>query len=74
MANGITWARACRVNIAGLHGGVVLVGVPVRVIPRHHRWGNKYMLHHGYARDTPPPRHMLAKARQILPCLGYRYD
>ncbi len=33
MANGITRARACRVNIAGLHVGFVLVGGADAVYP-----------------------------------------
>ena len=56
----------------GLSGGVLLWWCSGGVSPLAKVSGkckkiNKYNAR-AYARATPPPRHMLAKARQILPC------
>ena len=74
MTNQIT--RLC---VGGIYPLIICGGVVVGVVRLAGNLGIndgeiKIYLLDTHARATPPPRHMLAKPRQILPCLGYRYD
>ena len=52
----------------GLSGGVVLWWCSGGCLGIGDGGKNRYIVGQAYARATPPPRHMLAKPRQILPC------
>ena len=68
--------------MAGQYGGIIwrgcfgvcLVGASASLMGQvKTNKVNKYNAR-AYARATPPPRHMLVNARQILWRVGYRYD